>query len=215
MEEKMSKKKLIRKSQFSDTVTEPKKEITFKYGKGAPISVSPIMFDNDVKLIPQSIRNFFKNLAKPINKFANKEFQIPVNINLVNNTALQTWTAGQRLGNTYEEHYNKTNELLNNYGMGIHDVSIKPSQVASGMSLAGSAVAPYHPIVGCIMAAPDIVFDVAAAIDEPTPKNVDFAAANFGEPIAEILTPTFKWDDLIIKGVNFIGNGTDAVGLIE
>lgn len=76
-----------------------------------------------------------------------------------------------------------------------------PSQAAAGLAL-GSF---YYPL----LAIPDIIFDTAASIDEPSTSNNLHTIADFSEIVAKI-TPS-KIDDYIAKGVQTLGNIDDAV----
>lgn len=198
----MSKKKLISKHTTG--------------GGGVPrISVTPITFREDTKLIPESVRNWFKKTAKSINTFANKEYKIPTNINIVNNVAMNYWTAGQRYGDTYEEHFNKVNEQLQEAGIGIKDTTIKPKQVASAISLVSAGLSKASPLLGFGLSAPDIVFDWAASIDEPSVINHVSTGLNHGETLTKVLTPSFKYDDYVVKFLRTAGNASDAAGIVD
>lgn len=76
-----------------------------------------------------------------------------------------------------------------------------PSQAAAGLALGGF----YYPW----LAIPDIIFDVAASIDEPSTSNNLHTIADFPEVVAKF-TPS-KIDDYIAKGVQTLGNIDDAV----
>ena len=81
------------------------------------------------------------------------------------------------------------------------DNNITPSQTAAGLAL-GSVYYPW-------LAVPDIVFDVAASIDEPSTSNTIHTIADFPETVAKF-TPS-KIDDYVAKGVQTLGNIDDAV----
>ena len=77
-----------------------------------------------------------------------------------------------------------------------------PSQSAAGLAITGGTFSPWFAI-------PDIVFDVAASIDEPSTSNNIHTIADFPETIAKF-TPS-KIDDYVAKGVQTLGNIDDAV----
>ena len=76
-----------------------------------------------------------------------------------------------------------------------------PSQAAAGLAL-GSIYYPW-------LAIPDIIFDTAASIDEPSTSNNLHTIADFPETVAKF-TPS-KIDDYVAKGVQTLGNIDDAV----
>ena len=81
------------------------------------------------------------------------------------------------------------------------DNNTTPSQAAAGLAL-GSIYYPW-------LAVPDIVFDVAASIDEPSTSNNIHTIADFPETVAKF-TPS-KIDDYVAKGIQTLGNIDDAV----
>ena len=81
------------------------------------------------------------------------------------------------------------------------DNNTTPSQAAAGLAL-GSLYYPW-------LAVPDIVFDIAASIDEPSTSNNIHTVADFPETVAKF-TPS-KIDDYVAKGVQTLGNIDDAV----
>ena len=81
------------------------------------------------------------------------------------------------------------------------DNNTTPSQAAAGLAL-GSLYYPW-------LAVPDIIFDTAASIDEPSTSNNIHTIADFPETVAKF-TPS-KIDDYVAKGVQTLGNIDDAV----
>ena len=81
------------------------------------------------------------------------------------------------------------------------DNNTTPSQAAAGLAL-GSVYYPW-------LAVPDIIFDTAASIDEPSTSNNIHTIADFPETVAKF-TPS-KIDDYVAKGVQTLGNIDDAV----
>lgn len=86
--------------------------------------------------------------------------------------------------------------------VGIPKKKSTPSQAAAGLAVIGGAFSPW-------LAVPDIVFDVAASIDEPSASNTLHTVSDFPEAVAKI-TPT-KVDDYAARGVQILGNVDDAL----
>lgn len=86
--------------------------------------------------------------------------------------------------------------------VGIPKKKSTPSQAAAGLAVIGGAFSPWF-------AVPDIVFDTAAFIDEPSTSNTLHTVVDFPEAIAKV-TPT-KVDDYVARGVQMIGNVDDAL----
>lgn len=86
------------------------------------------------------------------------------------------------------------------------------AQMAAGWSLMGSGISAVgFPIIGSIMSAPDVVYDWAAAIDEPNIENTIHVGTDHLEQLTKI-TPT-KYDDFVAKGTKIIGNLDDISSL--
>ena len=77
-----------------------------------------------------------------------------------------------------------------------------PSQSAAGLAVTGGVLSPWF-------AVPDIIFDAAASIDEPSTSNNLHTIADFPETVAKF-TPS-KIDDYVARGVQMLGNVDDTL----
>lgn len=133
-----------------------------------------------------------KRLAHKINKYGNTEYHVPK----VPGTTLSYFISDEIKAHpelTYQQAYE-------NISKRIGSKKTTPSQASAGMAVLGGAFSPWF-------AAPDIIFDVAATIDEPSNSNIIHTVADFPEVIAKF-TPN-KIDDYVAKGVQTIGNVDD------
>ena len=102
----------------------------------------------------------------------------------------------QQAAERVQKQYNQTRK---NIGL---PTEATPSQSAASLAVIGGAFSPWFTV-------PDIVFDTAASIDEPSTSNTLHTVADFPEAVAKV-TPT-KVDDYVAKGVQIIGNVDDAL----
>ena len=65
------------------------------------------------------------------------------------------------------------------------------------------------------MSVPDIIYDWASLIDEPKPSNAAHAATNHLEDVAKVVTPSWKYDDYVAKGLGILGNVDDASSAVD
>lgn len=102
----------------------------------------------------------------------------------------------QQAAEKVQKQYNQTRK---NIGL---PAETTPSQSAAALAVIGGAFSPWF-------AVPDIVFDAAASIDEPSVSNILHTSADFPETVAKI-TPT-KVDDYVARGVQMLGNVDDTL----
>lgn len=93
------------------------------------------------------------------------------------------------------------------------------SQVASAVSAlaspAGFIPHPVPKIFSAIASTPDIIYDWAASIDEPSLHNHISTGLDHAEDVAKIVTPGFKYDDYLFKGLRILSNADDAVSAFK
>ena len=144
-----------------------------------------------------------KWLAHQINSYGNSESKAPS----IPGTSL-AWTISDEMKRNPKltrqqaiENIERRSEKVRRK-VGISKKKSTPSQAAAGLAVIGGAFSPW-------LAVPDIVFDVAASIDEPSASNTLHTVADFPEAVAKI-TPT-KVDDYVARGVQMLGNVDDAL----
>ena len=93
------------------------------------------------------------------------------------------------------------------------------AQAASAVSAlaapAGFIPHPFPKIFSAIASTPDVIYDWAASIDEPSLRNHISTGLNHAEDAAKIVTPGFKYDDYLFKGLRILSNTDDAVSAFK
>lgn len=91
------------------------------------------------------------------------------------------------------------------------------SQLAAGMAVYGSGTGliptPATRAVGTLLTIPDQIFDWAAALDEPKPSNAAHVAVDYAPYLAKAIPG--KYDDIILNGLNLLGNVDDAASAAD
>lgn len=122
-----------------------------------------------------------------------------------------------RLSNSENEHIEKyVAQRRKEFENSSKQSPVTNAQAASAASVMGSPFSFFGPIgtVGsALLSAPDLVYDWAASIAEPSIKNHVSTASNHLEDAARVIPG--KWDDLAAKGAKVISNGVDAFSVFE
>lgn len=103
----------------------------------------------------------------------------------------------QQAAEKVQKQYNQARKNI-----GLSTTETTPSQSAAALAVIGGAFSPWF-------AVPDIIFDTAASIDEPSTSNTLHTVADFPEAVAKV-TPS-KVDDYVARGVQMIGNIDDTL----